>query len=439
MRDHSSRRRLAAVAVCVALAFVAASCGDDSDSDSSSDTTGGAATTAAGAATTGGGAATTGGSDVDLTGQTIKLGVANNEGPALSLPEFRHGVEVAVDYVNANGGINGAEIEIIECINDGSPEGSVNCANQFVDEGAVAYFAAIDVGADAALPILTSAGIPYVSTEPWGATQKTDPNSWILGAPQGAYTAGPLQALADQGAKKVAAYFRDIPTSHDLETSVIQPIAEELGLDVNVIYVDATNPDWASAVATAQADGVDSMWGILQEGDCIAVVGAARAAVFDGQFEVGSCSAYIAVLGAPAALNTITVTDTWFPQLRDVAPAAVQPQLDIYTEAMTAGGNEAELNGFAVTSFAAIMELSGIMTDIGAEVTAESLTAALGEAGEIPGFMRPDGSCRTDIWPSEPATCRASLLFLQVNAGADGAPERTLLGDDFVDLSSFAF
>ena len=202
MRDHSSRRRLAAVAVFVALAFVAASCGDDSDSDSSSDTTGGAATTAAGAATTGGGAATTGGSDVDLTGQTIKLGVANNEGPALSLPEFRHGVEVAVDYVNANGGINGAEIEIIECINDGSPEGSVNCANQFVDEGAVAYFAAIDVGADAALPILTSAGIPYVSTEPWGATQKTDPISWILGAPQGAYTAGPLQALADLGAKE---------------------------------------------------------------------------------------------------------------------------------------------------------------------------------------------------------------------------------------------
>ena len=439
MRDHSYRRRLAAVAVCVALAFVAASCGDDSDGDSSSDTTGGAATTAAGAATTGGGAATTGGPAVDLTGQTIKIGVANNEGPALSLPEFRHGVEVAVDYVNANGGINGAEIEIVECINDGSPEGSVNCANQFVDEGAVAYFAAIDVGADAALPILTSAGIPYVSTEPWGATQKTDPNSWILGAPQGAYTAGPLQALADQGAKKVGAFFRDIPTTHDLDANVIQPIAQELGLEVNVIYVDATNPDWASAVATAQADGVDSMWGILQEGDCIAVVGAARAAGFDGPFAVGSCTAYITVLGAPAALNTITVTDTWFPQLRDVAPAAVQPQLDIYSEAMTAGGNEAELNGFAVTSFAAIMELSGIMTDIGAEVTAESLTAALGEASEIPGFMRPDGSCRTDVWPSEPATCRASLLFLQVNAGADGAPERTLLGDDFVDLSSFAF
>ena len=83
-------------------------------------------------------------------------------------------------------------------------------------------------------------------------------------------------------------YFRDIPTSHDLETSVIQPIAEGVGLDVNVIYVDATNPDWASAVATAQADGVDSMWGILQEGDCIAVVGAARAAGFDGPFAVGS-------------------------------------------------------------------------------------------------------------------------------------------------------
>ena len=129
-----------------------------------------------------------------------------------------------------------------------------------------------------------------------------------------------------------------------------------------------------------------------------------------------------------AALNTITVTDTWFPQLRDVAPADVQPQLDIYTEAMTAGGFEEELNGFAVTSFAAILELSEIMKAIGAEVTPEALIGGLENASDIPGFMRPNGSCRTEIWPSEPATCRASLLFLEVvRRGRSAHPNASLL------------
>ncbi len=139
-------------------------------------------------------------------------------------------------------------------------------------------------------------------------------------------------------------------------------------------------------------------------------------------------------------MNTITVTDTWFPQLRDVAPAAVQPQLDIYTEAMTAGGHEAEINGFAVTSFAAIMELSGIMT--GHRRRGHSRVAhraALGERQRHPRFHASRRIVSHRDLAERAGDVPGSLLFLQVNAGPDGAPERTLLGDDFVDLSSFAF
>lgn len=405
----------------VVLSLVAAGCGDDDDDDEAA---GGSSTTAA---------------EVDdpATGEPIRIGLANNEGPVISLPQYRYGAEAAVEVINADGGINGAPIELIACANDGSPEGSVNCANQFVDDNAVAYFAGLDLGGDAALPILTEAGIPFVSTEPWGERQKVDPNSWVFGPPQGAFTAGPLKALADVGATHVGAFFRDVPTAHDLETAVIQPVAEELGLDVDVIYLDAANPDWAAGVAAAMANGVDSMWGILQETDCIAVVQAARAAGFDGTFSVGSCSLYISVLG-DAALNTITVIDTWIPDLREDAPAEIQEELDVYADAMTAAGHEEDMNSFAAASFATMMELAEILRTVDGAVTAESATAALEAATDVPGFMREDASCRTELWPSEPASCRAALLFLRVVPGDDG-PARELSTPEMVDVTNFAF
>ena len=42
---------------------------------------------------------------------TIKIGYINNEGPAFSLPEFRVGGEVAIDYINKHGGVKGAKIQ----------------------------------------------------------------------------------------------------------------------------------------------------------------------------------------------------------------------------------------------------------------------------------------------------------------------------------------
>ncbi len=171
--------------------------------------------------------------DSSRTGETIKIGYANNEGPGFSLPEFRIGGEVAIDYINANGGINGAMIEIVECINDGSPEGSVNCANKFVDEDVAMYYAGIDIGADAALPILQGAGIPYVSSHTWGPLQRTEPGAFALHAPAGAYSAGPMVAFDEMGLTKVTAFSSDTATGHDFIDNVATPLGEQLGLEVS--------------------------------------------------------------------------------------------------------------------------------------------------------------------------------------------------------------
>ena len=108
-RKTRQRQVLSAIAA-GSLVLSLAACGS-SDSGSSD-------TTAAG---------TDGG---DRTGQTIKVGYVNNEGGVFSLPEFRIGGEVAINAINAAGGVNGAQIEVVSCLADASPEGSINCANK---------------------------------------------------------------------------------------------------------------------------------------------------------------------------------------------------------------------------------------------------------------------------------------------------------------------
>ena len=66
--------------------------------------------------------------DVDRTGEPIRLGVSNDEGPTCSNPGMRAGLLTAIDVMNANGRINGATLEPVVCVGHGRQESAVNCA-----------------------------------------------------------------------------------------------------------------------------------------------------------------------------------------------------------------------------------------------------------------------------------------------------------------------
>jgi len=354
---------------------------------------------------------------------SIVVGLANNEGQGISVPEYRYGALAAVRYLNASGGVHGHRLKVVTCIDDGSPEGSINCANKFVSAHAAVYFAGIDVGADSAIPVLSSATIPYVTEFPWGSVQRTSPDSFALGGGDTAFFIAPLHALKEAGERNVADFYYDIPTSQAL-LPVVQAIASSLGMKVIPIAVSATNPDWTSAVATAQADGAKSMWGILQESDCTNLVRAARSAGFHGPIAVGSCSAYINVLGNQAA-DTLAVWPYYFPQLYSVAPAAIRPQIRTYEKYMDAAGYKKYLNGFATASFASMVELGEVMKQIDGPVSGASLLAAL-KTADVPGFMGPQVDCAAHVFgTTEPAGCNAKVLLLKVVATRKG-PVRKL-------------
>jgi branched-chain amino acid transport system substrate-binding protein len=430
-RTTAHRRAAFRTAIVGVIAVAIAACGDDDEPSGNAST---AATTTAASAATAAPAATAASGDDSRAGETIKIGYANNEGPGFSLPEFRIGGEVAIGYINANGGIDGAKIEVVECINDGSPEGSVNCANKFVDEGVAMYYAGIDIGADAALPILADAGIPYVSSHTWGPLQRTEPGAYALHAPAGAYSAGPMQAFHDMGLKKVTAFSSDTPTGHDFIENVATPLGAKLGLDVSGVFINTDTPDWNAAIQSAIANDAEGVWGQLQEGDCISLVKAARDASFDGKIIAGSCSQFIDELGEDS-VGVYTQADQWIPDTVGDAPPEVQDQMKIYTDEMAAAGQEELTATFAESAFAVWMELRTILEGIEGPIDGAAVNTALSNAKDSPGFLGPNLHCGTAPWPTEPNNCSAGIMLLEIVDGADG-PVRKAVTGEFIDLST---
>jgi len=141
--------------VVVALALLGAACGSDDAATASSSDDGAPVTDETALGRT---------DSTTAAGKTIRLGFVNMDAGPFAFPEFRIGGEVAVDQINATGGINGATIELVSCSTDLTPESSIDCANQLVEADVAVAFTAIDLASDAALPVYQEAGIPYLTT-----------------------------------------------------------------------------------------------------------------------------------------------------------------------------------------------------------------------------------------------------------------------------------
>jgi branched-chain amino acid transport system substrate-binding protein len=433
-----------------AVTIAMTACGSNAKSTSTTSpaaaaTTSAAATTAGSAAptTSGSTAASTSGSTAATTagttdaasggtartGQTIKVGYVNNEGGAISLPEFRTGGQVAIDAINNSGGINGAKIEVVSCSADSSPESAINCANKLIEANVVLAYTGIDVASDAAVPLYAKAGIPYITSNGWGPAQEKDPNSFILHAASGAYFATPLGVFKKAGITTVGVLFENSAAGKAYEPTV-KSYVEKLGLKEVEVFVDPTNPDWTAALATAKSGGASAVWGQLTEPGCIGLTNAAAAVQFTGIVFAGSCSVYMSVTG-DKAVGTYNQSDIYFPDTRAAAPPAIQQRIDEYVAAMTAAGHTDQINGFAAAPYSAWYELRSALEaiDPGTAITADSIKAELSSGKTIPGWLGPDLHCGAEPWPDSPSACSDQIAVWKVVKNSDGTLGRDLVQD----------
>jgi ABC-type branched-subunit amino acid transport system substrate-binding protein len=101
-------------------------------------------------------------------------------------------------WVNAHGGINGRELNVVTCNEHNDSVAAAKCARQAVKENAVAVVGSYSQHANSFFPILESAGIPYIGGYGLTDDEFTSPLSYPVNGGQPALLAALGQELADR-------------------------------------------------------------------------------------------------------------------------------------------------------------------------------------------------------------------------------------------------
>lgn len=365
------------------------------------------------------------------TGEPIKIGFVNLEGGAISLPELRIGVQTAADYANAHGGANGRPLQIIPCNVDGTPEKSIDCANQLVEQGVVMMFEGYDPSSDAMLPVLDSAGIALTGHAAFGPQQQVSDNAFFFGTANPSFTAGFLDYYAKSGSKSVMMFLPDNPAFRDSAKTIVDPVSKIVGLDTTTTFYDPTSVNWESLATTALAAKPDVVATIAPDPDCVGLLGALRSVGYGGEVFLGACTLFMAA-DPNAAKGVTTTSDLWKPTDLTAPPANKLDQLQVYLDTMKAAGHADITNGFAWDYFSDTMNLVSILSKVDGDVTAQSVKDAFNSTVDLDSFMGPSISCNHSAWPGQSACGNRVLLYKVQDDGSQKA-----ITPDFIDTSPY--
>ena len=205
MRDSVGSRRAAWLLVCGALALTVAACGG---SDSTSNPTSSAADTAAAP----GGSTTVAAAP---TGEPIKIGGPFAQTGPAGIADHKdcwNGSQMAIDEINAAGGVNGRPLKLeVTDIDMLTPEGVQTSFQTLADKKVNAIVSPFVITYQPALDVAAAAGIPYLSggtSSPTVAAVKANPEKYwnFVQDPSESYYGGgfikSLDTLAEKGVWK---------------------------------------------------------------------------------------------------------------------------------------------------------------------------------------------------------------------------------------------
>jgi branched-chain amino acid transport system substrate-binding protein len=175
----------------VALALGIAACGSSS-SNSSSSSSGGSS---------GGSSSASSGSKGPI--KLLSFGDVTGLSPTPSLG-IQKGPQGAVNAVNAKGGINGHQVQLILCDTKLNPADAASCVEKAKAEGVVAAVPSEELLDNVTTPLLDKLGIPILGSNPsTAAAQFSKTSACFLPGVFVLYPAG-TEALAKEGAKSVS-------------------------------------------------------------------------------------------------------------------------------------------------------------------------------------------------------------------------------------------
>src|SRR6516225_2075600 len=163
--------RLAAGFACLALAAAASACSSSSSSTSAPSASSAAATSSSSSTTS------------NLSGAPVVIGSMYPISASLAtFPQLQYMAQIAVDVVNANGGINGHPLQWTHCDDKGDPNVAATCANQLINTDQVkAFVESVGLEGNVAWPLIKKADIINWFNVPIWPEDGTSPLSYPAG------------------------------------------------------------------------------------------------------------------------------------------------------------------------------------------------------------------------------------------------------------------
>ena len=246
----SGSRTRWAVASVAALALLVSACGDDSSDD-------------AGGGGGGGGESASG---ACVTGDTVKLGFLNSTSGAMAISEqtVRDSLNLAAEEINADGGILGKEIEVVE--EDGASEPTVFAEkiNKLLteDEVAAVFGGWTSASRKAMLPVVEGAnGLLFYPVQYEGL--EASKNIYYTGATTNQQIIPAMDFLKSKGVKTLFLAGSDYVFPRTAN-KIIKQYAKELGIEiVGEEYVPLDKDDWTTQVAKIAAAKPDFVFNTI--------------------------------------------------------------------------------------------------------------------------------------------------------------------------------
>jgi branched-chain amino acid transport system substrate-binding protein len=281
----------------------------------------------------------------------MTIGPINAQG--FSLPSVPVGAQVAVNEINAAGGIRGKKLVLLQCNDNNDPNTGTACAVKAVKSKVAAVVGGLSTVAPQIIPQLERAGIPWVGAIPTG--NFTSRILYLTGAsaPVGYISAG--EVLVKQGCKKTAIISDDTPPAVGADAFMKVGIEFLKGGFAGQFTAPQNAPDWAPTVAAAQSAGADCVGlgtGPPESGPVITAIRQTKKPTKMAGLSGGIPQPVIAQLGA--AGDGVLVTSGFLPatsrlgsvQKLQRAAKALNPNAP-YDETLPAGYGAVKLVAFA--------------------------------------------------------------------------------------------
>ncbi|WP_291052417.1 ABC transporter substrate-binding protein [Herbiconiux sp.] len=299
--------------------------------------------------------------------------------------EMREGVDLAVEQINAAGGIDGRQVTIVSADDEGSPANGPVVAQQFCDDSSIAAVLGYSFSsvALAALPVYDQCGLPVVASAVTSPELTGASSVFFRDVFTDAYQGAAMgEHVYDGGTKKVAVLYQQDDYGQGVSEAFSTAFEEAGGTVTSSQAYQLGTVDFATLINTALADSPDGVFigGFYTEAAKIATqlrssgsdlpIYGTDGAVSPDLVSLGGdsvegmtvYSAFSAAAGTPAATDFVAAFNEKFDKDPSSWAALAYDATNVVAQAITDAGSTDRAD--VATALAAIDGFAGVTGDI---------------------------------------------------------------------------